>query len=123
MDLPKNEKVFLFEHTGSTSQFLYTGQFTVKCVLNIADKRILEIEKTKLQSDFVNPTDDLRVLADILANLKVRVIDAPEWWKQSNNGATLLDQDALIALFYKVIDQEVAWREELLKLKAPAAGN
>lgn len=113
MDLPKNEAVFDFEYTGLTTGKKYDGQFTVVCVLNMMRKHALEIEKTRLMADFQNPTDGLFGLAVVLANLRVRIVEAPEWWKQSQGGFNVMDEDALVALYDKVVEQEAKWRETL----------
>jgi hypothetical protein len=120
MDLPKNEASFDFDYVGATTGKKYDGQFTVVCMLNMARKHALEIEKTRLMADFQNPTDGLFGLAVVLANLRVRIVEAPEWWKQSKGGFDILDEDALVALYDKVIDQEAKWRESL-KAKAETA--
>ena len=120
MDLPKNEAVFDFDYTGATTGKKYDGQFTVVCMLNMARKHAMEIEKTRLMADFQNPTDGLFGLAVVLANLRVRIVEAPEWWKQSKGGFDILDEDALVALYDKVIEQEAKWRESL-KAKAETA--
>lgn len=120
MDLPKNEAAFDFNVTGSTTDKKYEGQFTVVCILNMARKHQLEIEKTRLMADFSNPTETLFGLATILANLRVRIVDSPEWWKQSGGGMNLMDEDVLVALYDKVMDAEAKWREALKAQAAPA---
>lgn len=113
MDLPKNEAVFDFEYNGLTTGKKYDGQFTVVCVLNMARKHALEIEKTRLMADFQNPTQGLIGIAVVLANLRVRIVDGPEWWKQSQGGSSILDDDALVALYDKVMEQESQWKNRL----------
>lgn len=113
MDLPKNEAVFDFESTGGTTGKKYDGQFTVVCILNMSRKHQLEIEKTRLMADFSNPTETLFGLATILANLRVRIVNAPEWWKQSGGGFNLMDEDVLVALYDKVMEAEAKWRADL----------
>lgn len=118
MNLPKNERTFQFEAIGEMTEQPYNGQFTVKCILNIAERRQLEIEKTRIQADSINPTEELRSLANLLATLRVHIIDAPEWWKQSSGGFTIMDANVTVALYYKVLEQESLWREELQSKKA-----
>ena len=113
MDLPKNETVFDFDYTGGTTGKKYDGQFTVVCILNMAKKHALEIEKTRLMADFSNPTETLFGLAVILGNLRVRIVQSPEWWKQSQGGFNLMDEDVLVALYDKVMEAETKWREQL----------
>jgi len=111
MDLPKNEAVLDFDHTGSITGKKYDGQFTVVCVLNMRSKHQLEIEKTRLMADFQNPTPGLNGLAIVLANLRVRIIDGPTWWMQSGGGFNIQDEDMLLALYDKVMDAEDKWKE------------
>ena len=113
MDLPNNEKTFEFEHLGLTTKKKYDGQFTVKCVLNMFDKREVELEKSRLSADIANPTNLLSSLSHILANLRVRIIKAPNWWEQSLGGFDLLDEDVIVALYDKVMEQSDKWFKEL----------
>lgn len=113
MNLPKNERTFEFEEVGELYGKPYQGSFTVKCVLTMLEKRVLEIEKSRMRSDITNPTPDLIALTTILANLKARIISAPEWWKQSNDGNDIQDENIIVALFDKVMDQEEEWRKEV----------
>ncbi len=120
MELPKKESVFDFEHVGGDTGKKYEGSFTVLCLLNMAQKHALELEKTRLLGNYANPTDGLNGISVVLANLRVKIIDAPEWWKQSNGGYAIDDEDTLVALYNKVQDAEVEWRTKL-KEKAKAA--
>ena len=113
MDLPKNERTFDFNAVGDNFGKAYNGTFTVRCVLNIFERRLLELEKSKLRSDIVNPTPDLIALTTILANLRLRVKEAPEWWKQSNGGDNMEEENVLVELFDKVMEQETLWRKNL----------
>ena len=115
MDLPNKEHTFEFEHIGETTGKEYKGRFTVLCVLNVGQKHSLALEKTRLLGNYANPTDDLAGLAIILANLRAKIVDAPEWWKQSQGGAIIDDEDALVVLYRKVQEAEFAWKEELKK--------
>ena len=113
MDLPKKERTFTFNHTGSETGITYDGEFTVKSILNIMEKRDLELEKTILAADTKNPTNMLESLCHIIATLRVHIIKAPTWWEQSLGGFNLDDEDVIIALYDKVVEQGNLWREEL----------
>ena len=115
MDLPSKEKTFDFEHIGGDTGKKYEGRFTVLCVLNVGQKHALALEKTRLQGNYANPTDDLAGLAIILANLRAKIVDSPEWWKQSNGGAGLDDEDVIVLLYRKVQEAELQWKDELKK--------
>lgn len=115
MDLPNKEKTFAFDHVGETTEKKYDGQFTVRCVLNIGQKHAMALEQTRLLGNYESPTNDLSGLAIILSNLRAKIVDAPEWWKQSLGGSLVDDEDALVALYRKVVEAEVEWKEELKK--------
>lgn len=115
MDLPKNEKSFLFNHTGEITGRKYEGTFTVKCVLNMADKRRLEIEKSSISADLMNPTNNLSAIATVIANLRIRVINAPDWFKQSIQTLDLLDEEVLFELYSTCLNKSEEWLNEVKK--------
>ena len=119
MELPKNESSFEFSHQALTKK--YEGLFTVHCILNMRQKHAIEVQKTRLLMDMANPTDELKAQALLLSNLRIRIIDGPEWWKQSDGGLNIIDDDALFALFNKVLDAEDKWKEPVRKLANPPA--
>lgn len=115
MDLPSKEKTFSFDHVGLDTGKEYKGQFTVLCLLNVGQKHQLSLEKTRLLGNYPNPTDDLAGFAVILANLRAKIVEAPEWWKQSGGGSTIEDEDALVALYRKLEEAELQWKADLKK--------
>jgi hypothetical protein len=115
MDLPKNERTFCFSVKGEVTQQSFDGEFTVICIPNMTQKRAIEIERSRLSADLSNPTANLFSLAMMLANLRVRILNAPGWWNDSNGGGNLKDDNVLLSLFEEVMRQEDAWREEVRK--------
>lgn len=120
MDLPKNEKNFLFDHTGEVTGRRWDGNFKVKCVLNMAEKRVLEIEKSTITADLSNPTGNLAAIAQVVANLRVRVIDGPDWFKQCIRTLDMLDEEVYFELYGKCIEAEADWLNEV---KGDSLGN
>jgi hypothetical protein len=124
MDLPSTQSVFDFEFTSELGK-KYDGRFTVLCVLDMRTKHRLELEKTRLLGNYSNPTDDLAGIAVVLSTLRMRIVDGPEWWKQSDGGYDITDFDALTSLFDKVLAAETEWRaklrEKVKKLQEPTA--
>jgi hypothetical protein len=113
MDLPSKEKTFDFDYTAELTNKRYDGRFTVLCSLNIGQKHAMALEKTRLLGSYQNPTDDLFGFAIILSNLRAKIIDGPEWWKQSRGGSTIEDEDVLVQLYNKVQEAESQWKENL----------
>lgn len=124
MDLPANQATFDFEFTSELGK-KFDGRFTVLCVLDMRSKHRLELEKTRLLGSYTNPTDELVGLSIVLSTLRVRIIDAPEWWKQSDGGYNITDFDTLTALYEKTLAAEAEWRQNLKdkakKLTEPAS--
>ena len=112
MDLPLNQSGFDFEFTTEFGK-KYEGHFTVLCVLSMRAKHQLELEKTRLLGNNVAPTDELAGIAVILATLHHKVVDGPEWWKQSDGGFNIEDIDVLTKLYSQVQETEASWRAKL----------
>lgn len=119
MNLPERTRRFYFDHTSEFDE-RYEGYFTIKCRLSIRERHMLELEKTRLCGGFDNPTNALKGMAIILANLDIKIQDAPEWWKQNDNGRDLEDEEVLAKLYDKIADEEIAWKEELKKKTSKA---
>ena len=114
MDLPSKEKTFTLDYTAESGKE-YKGQFTVRCVLNIGQKHGLALEQTRLLGNYPNPTPALAGFAMILGTLRAKIVDAPEWWKQSQGGMTVDDEDALVTLYDKVEEVSLEWKMDLKK--------
>lgn len=113
--LPTNQKTFDLDVIGETSNEQHKGQFVCKCVLNIAERHEMELEKTRLSADYSNPSPGLAGIAAALATIRVKIISGPAWWVDSDRGAKLLDENVLLALFDAVNEKEQEWRDELNK--------
>ena len=124
MGIPKNESGFDFVHIGEITGKKYDGQFTVKCMLNLADKRMLEIEKSRLTADLQNPTGNLNALGTVIANLRIRIIDAPDWYNQLINNLDTLDEELIFELYTQCLKKSDEWRESVkAKMEEKSEGN
>jgi hypothetical protein len=122
MDLPKNEKSFMFSKEGEVTGFKYEGQFTVKCVLTAADKRVLEIEQSRLMVDLKNPTSNLIAISRVVAGLRIRVLKSPDWFDQMIADLETLDDNILFDVWGECLTASQAWMDELKK-KSDPVGN
>ena len=122
MDLPKNEKSFMFSKEGEVTGFKYEGQFTVKCVLTAADKRVLEIEQSRLMVDLKNPTSNLIAISRVVAGLRIRVLKSPDWFDQMIADLETLDDNILFDVWGECLVASQAWMDELKK-KSDPVGN
>ena len=119
MNLPKNEKSFMLTVEGDVTSHKYEGQFTVKCVLSMADKRLLEIEQSRLSVDLLNPTNDLVAISRVVANLRVRVMDAPDWFDQIIGNLDVLDDNVIFEIYSECLKASSEWKDELKKKSQP----
>ncbi|CAB4125754.1 hypothetical protein UFOVP53_219 [uncultured Caudovirales phage] len=122
MDLPKNEKSFFFSKEGEVTMHKYEGQFSVKCMLTAADKRILEIEQSRLSVDLKNPTNNLTAISRVVANLRVRVLKAPDWFNQMIDDLDTLDDNIIYEVWGECVKASNDWQAEL-KAKSDPLGN
>ena len=113
MELPKNEATFDVDIVGDTTFKRYQGNFIVRCVLSTGQRHAMELEKSRLMGSSPQPTDALVGLSEVLGMLRAKVIDAPEWWKQSLGGSNLSDENVLMELYSKIGEEEVKWRQKV----------
>ena len=121
MELPKNEAVFEINTVGDTTFKHYQGQFTVRCILSIGQKHAMELENSRLLGNYANPTGQLKGYATVLSTLRSKIIDAPEWWKQSLGGANINDENVLVDIFDEIEKAETEWRQKVKDLANPSA--
>ena len=121
MELPKNESTFDIETVGDTTFKNYQGQFTVRCTLTMGQKHAMELEKSRLMGSYTNPTEELVGIAVLFANLRHKIVDGPEWWKQSTGGATIKDENVLVDIYNGIMKAEEEWRQKVKELAAPTA--
>jgi hypothetical protein len=119
MELPKNEDSFDVDITGDTTFKRYQGQFTVRCVLTAGQRHTMELEKSRLMGSSPQPTDALIGLSEVLGTLRAKVVEAPDWWKQSVGGSNLSDENVLMDLYAKVGEVESKWRQKVKDLANP----
>jgi hypothetical protein len=118
--LPKNESNFSVDISGDTTFKKYEGAFTVRCILTTGQRHTMELEKSRLLGSSINPTDALVGLAEVLATLRARIVEAPGWWKDSLNGTNLSDENVLMELYTKVGEAETQWRQKVKDLANPS---
>ena len=113
MNLPNKEYTFSIDLTGETTNERFKGEFTSLSVLTIGQRMMVEIEKSRRTNDLRNPTGALSMYAEVIATLRVRLIDTPKWWRDGDFGMELLDENVAAAVYDKVLEGETKWRETL----------
>jgi hypothetical protein len=111
---------FSVKITGEISGEEFAGVFKVRPTLPFA----LQMEKDRLRREFLGQhapgmaPDRIVNMANIFADLAVRITDAPRWWTESNGGMALEDDKVLKAVsdgssevqrkFYKELEDKAA---------------
>ena len=118
--MPKiiNEKEFPINVNGTKTGENYAGKFKAKKFLSHLD----DLTMDNLRRQFLGPAPGtpyprIESQAEALAETAVCLIEAPNWWKEADNGASLLDDEPL----QEVVNECRRIREEALKAVKDAA--
>ena len=112
--LPKREKTISIDVTDEFGVH-FKGDFVIRTVLNLSQNHALELEKSRLLGDSVNPTVKLTNIAISLATIRHHVIKSPDWWRELGEGSQILDATIILEIYDKIIDAENKWREDIKK--------
>lgn len=116
MSLPNTEVSFDFDGIGAETGKKYEGTFTVRCILSIAQKQAMELERTRLTGGYANPTDELYGIALILSTLRAKIVTGAPFWEQGK-GADIFDENILVALHNKIKEVSIQWKEKIQQVK------
>lgn len=105
---------FAISETGDESGRAYSGTFKVKTLLDRRDRFAAdERRRSILGADGGNALVGLQEEAFILGQLYVRIIESPQWWKDSNSGLLLEDGNVIVRLYELSVAEENRRRESL----------
>lgn len=101
-----NNETFSIHVEGDTSGDTWTGNFVTKIWLSHREfLRIDQIRRTLLGETPSNPSDRAANTAAMLAELQVRLVEYPPFWKDSGYGLDLVDDNVVGAIWDKVQDK------------------
>ena len=81
----------------------------------MSGKHALELEKTRLQADYANPSRGLRGIAITLATLRAKIVKAPTWWDDLDAATEMLDENVVLAIYDQCVKAEEEWRDKVKK--------
>lgn len=111
-----NNRDFFVDITGDKTHTRYEGVFVVKMVLTRKEKfQSDEKRRIYLGISGNQALPDVIKEAYILAELQVRVVSAPQWWKITNNGEDIVDDNVLESIYNKFNEAEKEYLEEQAK--------
>lgn len=90
---------------GESTGKLYSGEFKLVKYLTNKERgdvsRYLEFLAKEIDRD-----TNVLLLYQAVAHLKVHVVEAPSWWKESDHGMKLLDTAPVFAIYGKLIESQ-----------------
>lgn len=111
--LPSNEYTFTLKVKGDKTKSSYEGPFTVKCLLSNGELIDVGLRIDAYNRGSTTVPQGIALLNRALAELEVRIIKAPSWWKDSNSGRDLLDTNVIYEVFEKSLDAEKVYDERI----------
>ena len=104
---------------GESTGLAFVGSFTVKLLLTKTENFMADEKRRILLGAYPeNALEELKLDALMLSQLHVRVVSAPQWWTDSENGTKMLDSNVVFEVFKSTTDKVQEFRE---KRKAEAA--
>lgn len=119
--IPDIIKTVYIQSIGENTQQTYSGQFRVKIILTNAERIQIEEIYNQMISNSKNVADVTKLRASAIAELEVRIVDAPSWWLNSRSGRDLLDAQPLWDLLLKIDELSNEWKQELQKAASKAS--
>jgi hypothetical protein len=113
MDIPSREHTFFFKDKGERTRKNYEGNFTVKALLTqqeIVDVGMLLDQYSRGSKTLVQ---GVALLNRAFAELDVRIVKAPAFWKDSNQGRDLLDTNIVFGIYKASMDAESEYDKKL----------
>lgn len=121
--LPKNESIVKLSIIGDSTQKLYDGAFTIKCILNNYESVQVALRTDRYNEGSESVGTQTRLFNRAIAELELRIIDSPDWWKSSDSGRLLFDQNVVFELFTSSLEAQKEWKDGLNKAAEESESN
>lgn len=120
MDIPSREHTFYFKDKGERTKKLYEGSFTVKAVLT--QQEIVDVGMLLDQYNRGSKTlpQGVALLNRAFAELDVRIVKSPAFWRDSNQGRDLLDTNIVFGIYKSAMDSEEEYDKKLADMAEKA---
>lgn len=101
---------------GETTGQEYTGTFKIRPVLTQAEQLTRDsIMRDLLGGRASDATPRAASQAMLLAEIRVRSIETPMFWREASDGLNLYDESVMAAVYDKIQETEKNWRQEIKK--------
>ncbi len=112
---------FNIKIVGETTSQEYVGSFKVRPVLTQAE----QLQRDGIMRDLLggraseaSPRAVSQAL--LLAEIQVRSLDTPMFWKEAKNGLALFDENVMGTVYDRIQEVEKEWRADMAKKAADA---
>lgn len=107
---------FTIRVTGEVTGTEYVGTFKIKPILHQAD----QLARDSMVRDLLGSRPDgaaPRAISQafILAEIQIRSLETPNFWKEAQNGLKLYDEAPMTAAYDKIQEAEKNWRDDVKK--------
>lgn len=112
----KFESSVVVDAVGEVTGETFTGKFIFRTRLSHKERMLIDIARRQLlgpQPEGAVPAPRAMQTAQIFANLQYRIVDAPSWWNNANNGTELADDDVVSAVYDAAIGEEAKLVESI----------
>jgi hypothetical protein len=105
-----------FHEIGSDTGQVYEGQFVIKTLLSRRDLFMAD-ERRRLVIGSLGESAPSMINGEayMIGQLAVRIVDAPKWFKESDLGLELKDENIIPMLFKLCMDKEQERKDEIKK--------
>lgn len=115
-----NEYTFHLVCNGDSTGLKYEGTFKVKCLLTTSEKVDIGLRLDSYNRGSKTVPQAVAILNATLAELDVRVIDSPSFWKDSDYGRQLVDTNIVYEVFKLASDSEDDFKKRMKDKSADA---
>jgi len=120
--LPNSES-FVVNVNGDTTGENQTGKFVAKKRLSFNDQlRRDNFRRQMLGEAPGEPTPRVASMATVFSELLVRLLEAPSWWVDADEGRELEDENVIVDVYEKALKVESDAKAEIAKRAAEARG-
>lgn len=101
-----SEQQFSISVVGEETGLPFGGPFKVRTRLSFRQQLFRDERRRQLLGEVpagTIPSDRARQASEMFAELDVRIVDAPKWWRDADNGLDLQDDNVLIEVHAKTM--------------------
>ena len=112
-ELPNKEFEFSIDVEGQTTRKRWTGDFKF-VIPNLKNKARADLFRAQLNGGLDDRLDpEVLVLNYTIAYLKYSIVEAPKWWRSSEDGYTLDDFNVVNTVYKKCQEFSENWLKEI----------